>query len=79
MLSSQEIREKDQKYIMQTYGRFPVAIVRGEGARVFDPEGREYIDFTSGIGVCSGGYGNREGAQAIDDQAGRRGQISNLR
>lgn len=78
MLSSQEIREKDQKYIMQTYGRFPVAIVRGEGARVFDPEGREYIDFTSGIGVCSVGYGNREWAQVIYDQACRLGHISNL-
>ena len=78
MLSSQEIREKNQKYIMQTYGRFPVAIVRGEGVRVFDPEGREYIDFTSGIGVCSVGYGNREWAQAIYDQACRLGHISNL-
>ena len=63
---------------MQTYGRFPVAIVRGEGARVYDPEGNEYIDFTSGIGVCSVGYGNREWADAIAEQAKKLGHISNL-
>ena len=63
---------------MQTYGRFPVAIARGEGARVYDPEGNEYIDFTSGIGVCSVGYGNREWADAIAEQAKKLGHISNL-
>ena len=78
MLSSQEIKKKDEKYVMQTYGRFPVAIVRGEGARVYDPEGREYIDFTSGIGVCSVGYANRAWADAIYEQAKKLGHISNL-
>lgn len=78
VLSSQEIKKKDEKYVMQTYGRFPVAIVRGEGARVYDPEGREYIDFTSGIGVCSVGYGNRAWADAIYEQAKKLGHISNL-
>jgi len=78
LLSSQQIKEKDSKYIMQTYGRFPVAIARGEGACVYDPEGKEYIDFTSGIGVCSVGYGNKEWAKAIADQAEKLGHISNL-
>ena len=63
---------------MQTYGRFPVAIVRGEGAKVYDPEGREYIDFTSGIGVCSVGYGNKKWAESIAKQAEKLGHISNL-
>ncbi len=63
---------------MQTYGRFPVAIVRGEGSTVYDPEGNEYIDFTSGIGVCSVGYGNKKWAKAIAEQAEKLGHISNL-
>lgn len=63
---------------MQTYGRFPVAIARGEGSTVYDPEGNEYIDFTSGIGVCSVGYGNKTWAKAIADQAEKLGHISNL-
>ena len=63
---------------MQTYGRFPVAIVKGEGAKVYSPEGKEYIDFTSGIGVCSVGYGNKEWADAIYEQALKLGHISNL-
>lgn len=63
---------------MQTYGRFPVAIARGEGGTVYDPEGNEYIDFTSGIGVCSVGYGNKTWAKAIADQAEKLGHISNL-
>lgn len=49
-MTSQEIRTLTDQYIMHTYGRFPVAIDHGEGARLYDPEGREYIDFTSGIG-----------------------------
>ena len=63
---------------MQTYGRFPVAITKGEGAKVYSPEGKEYIDFTSGIGVCSVGYGNKEWADAIYEQALKLGHISNL-
>ena len=46
------------QYIMHTYGRFPVAIDHGKGATLYDPEGQEYIDFTSGIGVTDLGYGN---------------------
>lgn len=63
---------------MQTYGRFPVAIANGKGAKVYSPEGKEYIDFTSGIGVCSVGYGNKAWADAIYEQALKLGHISNL-
>ena len=52
-MTSQEIKGLTQSYIMQTYGRFPVAIDHGQGATLFDPEGNAYIDFTSGIGVSS--------------------------
>ena len=63
---------------MNTYGRFPVAIDHGEGARLYDPEGREYIDFTSGIGVTDLGYGYQPWVDAIAAQAKRLGHVSNL-
>ena len=46
-MNSQEIKALTGRYIMNTYGRFPVAVDHGRGARLYSPEGREYIDFTS--------------------------------
>ena len=73
-----EIQEKDSQYILNTYGRNPVAIDHGKGATLYSVEGRKYIDFTSGIGVCSLGYGNEAWVQAITDQARKLAHISNL-
>ena len=47
----EEIRALEKRYVMQTYGRNEIALVSGEGARLRDSEGKEYIDLTSGIGV----------------------------
>ena len=77
-MTSQEIKTLTGQYIMNTYGRFPVAIDHGEGATLYDPEGRAYIDFTSGIGVCDLGYGNQAWADAIAAQAKKLGHVSNL-
>ena len=77
-MTSQEIKALTGQYIMNTYGRFPVAIDHGEGARLYDPEGREYIDFTSGIGVTDLGYGYQPWVDAIAAQAKRLGHVSNL-
>ena len=77
-MTSQEIKNLTDAYIMPTYGRFPVAIDHGQGARVYSPEGQEYIDFSSGIGVNSLGYGNQKWLDAIVKQAGKLGHISNL-
>ena len=46
-MTSTEVKNLTHQYVMNTYGRFDVAIERGEGATLYDPEGREYIDFTS--------------------------------
>ena len=73
-----EIRALDEGYVLQTYGRNQVAIDHGQGATLWDTEGKEYIDFTSGIGVCSLGYANEAWAKAIYDQAMKVGHISNL-
>ena len=77
-MTSEEIKSLTGQYVMNTYGRFPVAIDHGEGARLYDPEGREYIDFTSGIGVTDLGYGYQPWVDAIAAQAKRLGHVSNL-
>ena len=77
-MTSQEIISLSEQYLMPTYGRFPVAVDHGKGARLWDPEGREYLDFTSGIGVCALGYGYEPWAEAVSAQARRLGHISNL-
>ena len=68
-MTSQEILALTDQYVMHTYGRSPVAVDHGDGARLYTPEGREYVDFTSGIGVCALGYGNAAWLDAIHAQA----------
>ena len=77
-MTSQEIKALTGQYIMNTYGRFPVAIDHGQGATLYDPEGNAYIDFTSGIGVSDLGYGCQPWVDAIAKQAGKIGHTSNL-
>ena len=77
-MTSQQIKDLTGQYIMNTYGRFPVAIDHGQGATLWDPEGKEYIDFTSGIGVTDLGYGYQPWVDAIAAQAKRLGHVSNL-
>ncbi|MBK5288263.1 MAG: acetylornithine transaminase [Acidimicrobiia bacterium] len=63
---------------MQTYGRQPVAFVRGDGARLWDSEGKEYLDFLSGLATVSLGHAHPEVADAIADQARTLLHVSNL-
>jgi len=77
-MTSVEMKALTHQYVMNTYGRFDVAIDHGEGSRLYDPEGREYIDFTSGIGVTDLGYGYQPWVDAIAEQAGKLNHVSNL-
>ena len=77
-MTSNEVKALTGQYVMNTYGRFPVAIERGEGARLYDFEGNEYIDFTSGIGVTDLGYGDQAWVDAITAQAKKLNHVSNL-
>ena len=77
-MTSAVMKDLTHQYIMGTYGRFPVALDHGKGATLWDPEGREYIDFTSGIGVNALGYGSQPWADAIAKQAQKLGHVSNL-
>ncbi|WP_258358748.1 acetylornithine transaminase [Moorella sulfitireducens (nom. illeg.)] len=67
-----------EKYVMRTYGRYPVALVRGEGARVWDADGREYLDFVGGLAVNSLGHCHPRVVTAIREQAGKLLHCSNL-
>lgn len=77
-MNFEEIKALDEQYVMHTYGRFPVAIDHGQGATLWDTQGKEYIDFTSGIGVTSLGHGNQGWVEAVTAQAAKLGHISNL-
>ena len=73
-----EIKSRDDQYVMQTYARFPVDIDHGKNATLYDAEGHAYIDFTSGIGVNSVGVANPKWVDAIAVQAAKLGHMSNL-
>ena len=77
-MTFEEMKALDEQYVMHSYSRFPVAIDHGKSATVWDVEGREYIDFTAGIGVCSLGYAEEGWTRAVSSQAGKLGHISNL-
>jgi predicted acetylornithine/succinylornithine family transaminase len=72
------IRKLDGEHVMQTYGRLPVAFVRGEGTRLWDSAGNEYLDFLSGLAVTSLGHAHPEVAAAISEQASTLLHVSNL-
>ena len=64
--------------MFQTYGRFPITLVKGDGCRVWDDEGREYLDFVAGIAVCSLGHSSPLVQRALQEQAGKLVHVSNL-
>jgi predicted acetylornithine/succinylornithine family transaminase len=65
-------------HVMATYGRFPLTLVEGKGARVKDDAGREYLDFCMGIAVCSLGHCHPRIVAAICEQAAKLTHVSNL-
>jgi len=73
-----ELQELEARWAMPTYARAPVEFVRGEGARLWDAEGREYLDFFSGLSVHNAGHCHPRIVEAIAEQAGRLGGVSNL-
>ena len=54
------IKELDKEYVANTYARFPIEIVNGKGSKLYDSEGKEYIDMGTGIGVSIFGVGDEE-------------------
>src|SRR5688500_9480440 len=77
-LTLDDILGRESRHVLQTYRRQPVAFVRGSGPRLYDVDGREYLDFVSGIGVASLGHAHPGLAAAIADQAATLLHTSNL-
>ena len=77
-MTNQEIIALTGKYVANTYARFPVALVRGEGCRVWDADGKAYLDFVAGIAVCALGHSHPRLVKAITAQAQRLLHVSNL-
>lgn len=77
-MTSEEIIRLSDKYIMRTYGRIPLTLVRGQGVRVWNAEGKEYLDFVAGLAVCSLGHCHPAVVEAISTQAGTLMHVSNL-
>ena len=70
--------ENFDHYVMTTYGRFPLTLVRGEGCRVWDDRGRGYLDFVAGIATCTLGHANPIMVQAATQQMQTLHHVSNL-
>jgi len=67
-----------EKYLANTYARYPVLLVKGKGTRVWDLEGEEYLDFVSGLAVCNLGHCHPKVVRAIQDQAVKLIHVSNF-
>ena len=72
------VQENDKKYIANTYARFDVVLTHGKGALVYDEQEKEYIDFTSGIGVNTLGFCEEGWMQAVETQLHKLTHVSNL-
>jgi acetylornithine/N-succinyldiaminopimelate aminotransferase len=73
-----DVEALEARHVLQTYRRAPVTFVRGEGVRLYDIEGREYLDLLSGIGVAALGHAHPGLARAISEQAQTLLHTSNL-
>jgi acetylornithine aminotransferase/acetylornithine/N-succinyldiaminopimelate aminotransferase len=77
-MGNREIIELADTHLIPTYSRFPVALVRGQGMRVWDADGRQYLDFLAGIAVCNLGHCHPRVVEAIQAQAETLLHVSNL-
>ncbi len=77
-MNKQQYMDGAEQAFVHTYNRFPVVFERGEGVRLYDTDGKEYLDFAAGIGVMALGYQNREYTEALKAQAERLVHTSNL-
>lgn len=77
-LTTEEIIALESELFVHTYARAPVVFVRGEGSKLYDIEGKEYIDMAGGIAVNALGHADPEWVQAVTQQAGALAHVSNL-
>jgi len=77
-MNNQELINRGESVFVGTYSRFPAAMVRGEGCRLWDADGKEYLDFLAGIAVCSLGHCHPAVTEAVQKQAAELMHVSNL-
>jgi predicted acetylornithine/succinylornithine family transaminase len=78
IMKTEEIIELHKKYVMPTYGPASLALVKGSGCKVWDADGKEYLDFLAGIAVLNVGHCHPAVVKAVQDQAARLVHVSNL-
>lgn len=78
MKTNKDIVKLTEKHVTANYGRFPIALVKGKGVKVWDQSGNEYIDFVSGVAVNNLGHCHPKVVEAIRKQAGVLLHVSNL-
>jgi len=78
MNTLEQIAEREQKFLLHTYNRYPVVLARGKGAFLYDIEGKRYLDFVAGLGVNALGHAHPRIVKAIREQAAKLVHISNL-
>lgn len=71
-------KELDNQYVAHAYGRFDVALTKGQGSTLYDEDGKKYIDFGSGIGVTAFGINDLVWTKAVEEQLHRVQHTSNL-
>jgi acetylornithine/N-succinyldiaminopimelate aminotransferase len=76
--SLEAVRDLFQRYVVPSYGRFDLALVRGAGSQVWDVNGRRYLDLGTGIAVCSLGHAHPEITEALVEQSRQLVHVSNL-
>jgi acetylornithine/N-succinyldiaminopimelate aminotransferase len=77
-MTNKEMAEKGQEYVMNTYARYPICLVKGKGSYVWDQDNKQYLDFVGGIAVCALGHSNEELMEALTTQAHKLWHVSNL-
>ena len=77
-MKNRDVAKLTDKYVAQTYARYPIALVRGKGARVWDADGKEYLDFLAGIAVNGLGHCHPAVVRAIQQQSRKLLHVSNL-
>lgn len=77
-MNNLKIKNSSDKVIANTYARFPIAISKGQGAYVWDADGKQYLDFVSGLAVCNLGHCHPAITKAIQEQAAKLLHVSNL-
>jgi len=70
--------DRADRFMFKTYKRFPITLVKGDGCRVWDENGKEYIDFVGGIAVCALGHSSPIVSKALCDQSKKLVHVSNL-